>query len=186
MRFLVFFRFKNGGQMVYGRNRFMQWSVKWKKRQIDQPLDHILFFHLTLHCINLFLPYTICPPFLKRKNTRNLMSYLCPIGDSKRKIFMSHVPPFIFQFCQPRNLKTDSTALSINLEQKHLVVLFCHIFSILRMGMLVTSSSAIVKSLSLENILPVNFVDWDSDFFPALSLGLFLSLIHIWRCRRRG
>ena len=83
MRFLVFFRFKNGGQMVYGRNRFMQWSVKWKKRQIDQPLDHILFFHLTLHCINLFLPYTICPPFLKRKNTRNLISYLCPIGAHK-------------------------------------------------------------------------------------------------------
>ena len=27
-----------------------------------------------------------------------------------------------------------------------------------------------------QQILPVNLIDWDSDFFPALSLGLFFAL----------
>ena len=49
MRFLVFFRFKNGGQIVFGRNRFMQWSVKWKNSMWSRGWSICLFFHLTLH-----------------------------------------------------------------------------------------------------------------------------------------
>ena len=48
---------------------------------MDQPLDHILFFHLALHCINLFLLNTINPLFLKRKKGRKLKANSSPIGD---------------------------------------------------------------------------------------------------------
>ena len=60
---------RNAGQIVFGRNRFMQWSVKKRQNGLT-TWSHILFSHLTLHCINLFLLNLICPPFLKRKKGR--------------------------------------------------------------------------------------------------------------------
>ena len=32
------------------------------------------------------------------------------------------------------------------------------------------------RLLMFSQFVPVNLIDWDSDFFPALSLGLFFAL----------
>ena len=39
-----------------------------------------LFFHLTLHCLDLILPFTIYPPFLNAKNGGQFKAYLALPG----------------------------------------------------------------------------------------------------------
>ena len=39
-----------------------------------------------------------------------------------------------------------------------------------------TGSHTTAKAFRPFSVIPVNIIDWDSDFFPALSLGLSFAL----------
>ena len=73
-------------------------AVKFQVKQEENGSDtwsHILFFHLTLHCIDLCLPFSICPPLLLNLQNGRKLKFLWTRNDSKMQFmadFLANPP----------------------------------------------------------------------------------------------